>query len=281
MFVRWKTRVHTRTARWNRPESNEEYHSAVLVESYRIGEKVKQGFILHLASIKESSVKGNSLVDVAERLNFWQKIDWFLEDATGDPYIDAERIRSKLSSQVDRPSKPAWAESIVVDLKEHKAWQNIWDMVDALRRLLDLQTAVNPLIEALTDKDEWVRYGAAIILTELGDERASNMLLRALNAQNDWLAFRAMSALRRWLPDLLKDQKTIDLVKQHLTREYGPARCEAVRVLGDLGDKQFKPLITPFLNDEDFWTRQEAKKSLSKMQRRADREMVAISTTLF
>ena len=266
MFVRWKTRVYTRAARWNRPESKEEYHSAILVESYRIGEKVKQGFLLHLASIKESNVRGDTPLDVAERLNFWQKIDWFLEDATDDPDVDAERIRSKLSSKVDRPSKPAWAESIVVDLKEHKDWQNIWDMVDALRRLLDLQTAVDPLIKALNDKDERVRYGAAIILTELGDDRASDILLQALNAQSDWIAFRAMSALRRWLPDLLKDQKTIDLVKQHLTREYGPARGEAVRILGDLGDKQFEPLITPLLNDEDFWTRQEAKKSLSKIQ---------------
>jgi len=271
MYVRWKTRVYTRAAQWNKPESTEQYHSATLVESYRIGGKVKQRFLLHLASIKESHIKGNELLDVVERLNFWHKIDRFLEDTTGDPDIDAERIRSKLSSKVDRPSKTVWAESIVVDLKEHKNWQNIWRLVYALEHLLDLQTEIDPLIKALNDKDERVRYGAAIILTELGDDRASNILLQALNAQSDWIALRAMSALR-WRPDLLRDQKTIDLVKRNLTREYGAARCEAVRILGDNGYKQFVSLITPFLTDEDYWTRQEAKKSLLKIQRKASAE---------
>jgi len=71
------------------------------------------------------------------------------------------------------------------------------------------------------------------------------------------------------------------LVKRNLTREYGSARCEAIGILGDLGDKQFEPLITPFLDDEDYWTRQEAKKSLKKIQEKTDREITAISTILF
>jgi hypothetical protein len=35
------------------------------------------------------------------------------------------------------------------------------------------------------------------------------------------------------------------------------------------------------LNDEDYWARQEAKKSLKKIQKKADREISAISTILF
>jgi HEAT repeat protein len=133
------------------------------------------------------------------------------------------------------------------------------------------KTAVQPLIKALSDDEEWVRQTAARALGVIGDARAVVPLIKALGDGNKHVRGYAASALDKleWKPDtdefraayLIASNDWKSLVEwgepavqwliEALRDEDGDVSWHAASALGEIGDaRAVEPLIKA-LRDED------------------------------
>jgi HEAT repeat protein len=96
-----------------------------------------------------------------------------------------------------------------------------WAAVKALSRTGE--HAVEPLIQALKDKDSWVRKGAATVLGMLGTLQAIEPLIQALKDKDSWVRWRAAEALGK-----IRDIKAIKPLEHLLQVEKREKVIEAV-----------------------------------------------------
>jgi hypothetical protein len=118
MFVRWKRRKRT-YGRGGRGEEGAERAGdsidVVLVESLRVGGRVRQRFVCHLAHVHEKQMAW-----IGRRADFWKQVI---------PRLDALRLdlseRAKIEAQLDRvmprlsPDGQAASDKATT---EHRAW---------------------------------------------------------------------------------------------------------------------------------------------------------------
>jgi len=121
--------------------------------------------------------------------------------------------------------------------------------------------ALEPLIKALGDKNEYTRYHAAIALGEIGDKRAVEPLIKALRDKDEVWDVResAVYALGK-----IGDGAVEPLIK-FLGDEDWRVRSRAAIALDDIGDKlAVEPLIKA-LEDEDWRAHKYAAEALVKI----------------
>ena len=129
--------------------------------------------------------------------------------------------------------------------------------------------AVQPLIQALHDPDNEVRWEAALALGEIGDERAIPPLVERLKDHDRFVRYGAAVALDkfRWQPDTETLHAYVHLGKQEwkemvaigeaaieplgvaLTDHDSEIREKAVRALGAIGSDKAIPLVYRSLSD--------------------------------
>lgn len=129
--------------------------------------------------------------------------------------------------------------------------------------------AVQPLIHALHDPDNEVRWEAALALGEIGDERAIPPLVESLKDHDRFVRYGAAVALDkfRWQPDTETLHAYVHLGKQEwkemvaigeaaieplgvaLTDHDSEIREKAVRALGAIGSDKAIPLVYRSLSD--------------------------------
>jgi HEAT repeat protein len=115
--------------------------------------------------------------------------------------------------------------------------------------------AVEPLIEALGKDD--TRQLAIKVLTEIGDERAKEPLIKALLDDYDWGV--------RWDAIRALGGRAVEPLIEMLGADKESVRWDAVRALGEIGDaRAVKPLIET-LRDEDSNVRWYATETLGKI----------------
>ena len=68
------------------------------------------------------------------------------------------------------------------------------EAVEAVGKIGD-KRAVEPLIQALNDENKYVREGAALALAEIGDKRAVEPLIQALNDKDENVRAEAADTL--------------------------------------------------------------------------------------
>jgi len=122
--------------------------------------------------------------------------------------------------------------------------------------------AVEPLIQALKDKESSVRSGAAAALGGTGDARAVEPLIQALKDKDLTVHDAAYPALVRI------GKPAVEPLIQALKDKGGGVRWEAAEALGEIGDaRAVEPLIQA-LKDEmwDFQLRAIAKEALEKLK---------------
>jgi hypothetical protein len=102
MYVRWKRYARKAERRYVRGvgmvQEPETLHAAVLVESRREADKVRQRFVCHLGSIRE-----RQLQHLSHRAHFWRSVERKL---AGLELPDAQRakIEAALAARVTRPT---------------------------------------------------------------------------------------------------------------------------------------------------------------------------------
>ncbi len=155
----------------------------------------------------------------------------------------------------------------LIQALKYEEWQDKYAIMGSVREnaaealgLLKDKRSVGPLIVALDDKDEEVRWKAAWALGNIGDESAVIPLIDALN-DDRWTVRRfAATSLGR-----IKDERAVDALIYALEDSDWHVRKYAVEALGNIGDgRALEPLITS-LEDEDRDVRKKAINALGKM----------------
>ena len=143
---------------------------------------------------------------------------------------------------------------------------------------------VEPLIEALGDKEGTVRKFAAMVLGNLGDPRAIDELGMTIYDLHHEVSKAAAEALTKF------GAKSVDILIQALNHPEAGIRECAVGALGKIQDARVAPLVIEMLSDPDRNVQIQAIRSLGEMrdQRalpilqeiasdRVDREMAALA----
>ncbi len=137
------------------------------------------------------------------------------------------------------PADPATINSLIADLRGHD------EMRQRARQALVAigRPAVAPLMEALADPNENVRWSAAKALGQIGDPAAAPALANALKDENSgvrWLAAEGLTALgREGLVPLL------EALEERSDSAW--LRQGAHHVLHDLAGKGLRELVAPVL----------------------------------
>ena len=104
--------------------------------------------------------------------------------------------------------------------------------------------AVAPLIKALSDRNQWVRWEAAKALQQIGDESATQELIRTLEDKTfdlRWLAAEGLISIGR--------KAVIPLLTQLLDNSDSIRLREgAHHVFHDLEDKDLQEILAPVLS---------------------------------
>jgi HEAT repeat protein len=123
---------------------------------------------------------------------------------------------------------------------------------------------VEGLIKILKDsKDKFARWEAAEALGEIGDKRAVDPLIEALNDKKPLIRWKAAEALGE-----IKDKRAVDPLIEALKGEDEDwcVRKTAAEALGKIGDKRAVEPLIEALKDEDRYVRETARKVLEKIK---------------
>lgn len=157
----------------------------------------------------------------------------------GDPRAIAPLIASLKASPVGGP------------------WSMASAVADALVRIGLL--CVEPLIAALQDEDERVRYYVAKALV-IGDARATPLLIAALQDRDKEVRCRAAQTL-----GAIGDQRAVEPLIAALQDRDRWVRTGAIEALGEIGDPRVVELLIAGLESEDLHVRRSAAKALGKI----------------
>ena len=142
------------------------------------------------------------------------------------------------------------------------------------------EAVVEPLIDALADKEGTVRKFAAMILSKLGDIRAIEELGMALYDLHHEVGEAAAEALTKF------GSQAVDILIESLSHPEAAIREHAVVALGKIQDVRVAPVLIEMLRDPDRDVQKNAMLSLVNLrderaipalreiaENRADREM--------
>jgi HEAT repeat protein len=156
----------------------------------------------------------------------------------------------------------------LIDALKYEEWHDKYAVMGSVREnaaealgILRDRRAVDPLINALNDNDEDVRWKSAWALGNIGDKRAIEPLIDALQDKR-WPVRRfAVSALGK-----IGDKTSVGSLINALNDSDWHVRKYAADALGKIGDeKAIKPLVSA-LSDSDGDVRWKAIIALGKMK---------------
>lgn len=166
----------------------------------------------------------------------------------------------------------------LIDALKYQNWHDNYVIMGSVREyaaealgvLGDIK-AVDPLIDALYDKDEEVRWKAAWALGNIGDRRAVEPLIYSLSDERWYVRRYAAASLGK-----LKDKMSVmDLITALNDNEW-QVRRYAAEALGKIGDERaIKPLVN-LLGDSDGDVRWKAIYSLGKMKKAAVEPLIEV-----
>jgi len=175
-----------------------------------------------------------------------------------------------------------------------RPWKTRWQAAQALGELQDGR-AVDPLVKALVDNNQWVRIVAAEALGQLGDRSAVIALIQALEDESIWVRRACVVALgqigdeqavaplmERLLdpPDSQWPEEVRDAIAKALGAIGGAAiqtmidalehadpwvSGAAARALGQIGDPEAILPLTALVKGEQQWVRSAATQALAQI----------------
>jgi HEAT repeat protein len=142
-------------------------------------------------------------------------------------------------------------------------WKTRWQAAQALGELEDSR-AVEPLIQAMEDDNQWVRIVAAEALGQIRDQRATDYLLSSLSDHSIWVRRASVVALGQ-----VGDARAVPALMERLLRSPDsewPEELHGViaKALGEIGEPAIKVLIDT-LNDSDAWVSSAAARALGQI----------------
>ena len=193
-------------------------------------------------------------------------------------------VRDEAGAAITSLGEPSIAP--LLETLKHKEWKIRLQAIEALA-LLKPKAAVDPLLTLMKhDPDTAIRQDAVRALGEIGDSRAVESLMAALNQKS--LKTQAIAALGK-IGDGQAVPKLLDIVNALVTSEYEGrmAACEddryqeelpaveaAVKALAHIGDKRAIPTLQKAL--KSTLIRVEAAEALSRFGQAAISPLIAM-----
>ncbi|MGB9979800.1 HEAT repeat domain-containing protein [Methanobacterium sp.] len=166
----------------------------------------------------------------------------------------------------------------LIDVLGYKEWHDYYAVMGSVREtaaealgVLRDRRAVEPLIKALNDKDEEVRWKAAWALGNIRDRRAVEPLIYLLHDKS-WAVRRfAASALGK-----IGDERAVESLMKALSDEEWHVRKYAADALGKIGDERAVESLMDALHDKDSDVRWKAAVALGKMKSAAVEPLIEL-----
>jgi len=166
----------------------------------------------------------------------------------------------------------------LIHVLKYEDWHESYAVMGSVREtaaealgLLRDKKAVEPLIEALNDKDEEVRWKASWALGHIGDKRAVEPLTNLLNDERWQVRRFAASALGK-----IGDGQGVESLIQALNDDEWHVRKYAVDALGNIGDERAVNPLIKVLSDKDNDVRSKAVIALGKMKGSAVEPLIEV-----
>ena len=200
-----------------------------------------------------------------------------------DPKIE---VRQSAARSLGETRHPAAIPFLMEALRDSFWWyereQSANDLLAAIEKMG--AAVVDPLIEALSDKEGTVRRFAALLLGRLGDARAIEPLGMTLYDLHDEIARTAAGSLANF------GAAAVDVLLESLNHAETGIRENAVFALGRIQDTRVFPALIESLRDSQRSVQAQAIKSLGELRdprgitslqeiaaNRADRELSALA----
>jgi HEAT repeat protein len=208
-----------------------------------IGDAKVIHFLLPLLKDKEDEVRSAACVSIA-RFCDPSTFDDITTVLLDDPIIE---VRQSAARALGGTKHPAALPFLMEALRDSSWWfereQAAADLLTAIRNMG--AAAVEPLIEALGDKEGTVRKYAAIVLGEMGDVRAVEELGMTLYDLHVEVGKVAAEALAKF------GAPAVDIFIEALSHPEAAIRENAVTALGAIPDSRVVPALMGMLNDPD------------------------------
>lgn len=159
-------------------------------------------------------------------------------------------------------------EQLLTDLRQHD-WSVNWKTADALAEMGE--NAFPHLLKALEDADGYVRNGAAIALGKIGNNDATQPLIRALQWRDDRVYEDDEDHEARISAATALGKLQNDVACQALMTELGNIRATStlasyiVEALGEIGDPKAVPVIVRAIGAGGFELHKIASWALTKL----------------
>jgi HEAT repeat protein len=172
-----------------------------------------------------------------------------------DLKIDVRRAAVRTLGESKHPSVlPFLMEALRDSFWWYEREQNVIDLLQAIQNMGVI--AVDPLIEALSDREGRVRKFAAMLLGELQDVRAMEPLGMTIYDLHHEIGREAAESLALFGP------RAIDILIEVLAHPEGMVRGHAVSALGKIQDVRVVPALIKMLTDGDRQVQKQAIQSL-------------------
>lgn len=198
-------------------------------------------------------------------------------------------VRQAAAKALGETKHPAAIPFLMEALRDSFWWYEKEQAVSVLLTAIENmgEAVVEPLIDALADKEGTVRKFSAMILSKLGDIRAIEELGMALYDLHHEVGEAAAEALTKF------GSQAVDILIESLSHPEAAIREHAVVALGKIQDVRVAPVLIEMLRDPDRDVQKNAMFSLVNLrderaipalreiaENRADREMSMLAKQL-
>lgn len=197
--------------------------------------------LLLLLKDKENEVRSAACVAIA-RFCDPDTFDDITNILLDDPKIEVKQAAARALGDTTHPAATPF---LMEALRDSSWWfereQAASDLLTAIEKMGD--SAVNPLIEALGDKESTVRKYAAIVLGRMGDSRAIEELGMTLYDLHNEVGKAAAEALARF------GSPTVDIFIEALSHPEIAIRENVTHALAKIEDDRVVPILIEVLAD--------------------------------
>jgi HEAT repeat protein len=200
-----------------------------------------------------------------------------------DPQIEVRQAAAKALGNTEHPAAlPYLMEALHDSYWWYEREFAAGDLLSAIEKLGT--AAVDPLIEALQDKEGTVRKFAASLLGKLGDPRAIEPLSMALYDLHHEVGKASAESLARF------GGPAFDILVEALSHPEMWIRIHAMSALSKIKDRRVTPILLQMLNDPERDVRKQVIQSLGELKdprssnalqeivsNRADRELHSLA----
>jgi HEAT repeat protein len=238
-------------------DENYSVRSSSVIALGNIGDAQVIPFLLPLLKDKDAEVRSAACAAIA-KFHDPASFDKIANVLLYDPMIE---VRQSAAIALGDTKHPAAIPFLMEALRDSQWWFEREQVAKDLLRAIEKMgpAAVEPLIEALRDKEVTVRKFAATVLGNLCDDRALDELGMTLYDLHHEVSQAAALALTKF------GSKAVDILLEALNHPEAGIRECAISALGKIQDVRVAPVLIEMLHDPERIVRIQIIKSLGEL----------------